>query len=223
MREFHEALARSSDMAVAVAAIQALTTVIKNSTSTTMMGLERELKDAAASLQNCNPTAISLKAGCELFLRCVLAVAMCLCGTCPCLVLYSTTLRGQAPCHAAHTSCSLIGDPFPRTLRRYTTRTSAIEADTFAAAKKRLIERGQHFAGGLEAIPASGGGCPPNSHAVPAAPAGELVHTPKEGMPIASRTAAIQAGCDCIQAAPCCSSSFLLAYLQKPPSGRGPR
>lgn len=98
VREFHEALARSSDMAVAVAAIQALTTVIKKSGSTTMMGLERELKDAAASLQNCNPTAISLKAGCELFLR-------------------------------------------------YTTRTSALEADTFAAAKKRLIERGQHFAG----------------------------------------------------------------------------
>ena len=30
---------------------------------------------------------------------------------------------------------------------RYTTRTSALELDTFAAAKKRLIERGQHFAG----------------------------------------------------------------------------
>lgn len=69
VREFHEALARSSDMAVAVAAIQALTTVIKNSSAQTMMGLEKELKDAAASLQNCNPTAISLKAGCELFLR----------------------------------------------------------------------------------------------------------------------------------------------------------
>ena len=36
-----------------------------------MMGLEKELKDAATSLQRCNPTAISLKAGCELFLRCV--------------------------------------------------------------------------------------------------------------------------------------------------------
>lgn len=46
--------------------------VIKNSTAQTMMGLEKELKDAAASLQNCNPTAISLKAGCELFLRCAL-------------------------------------------------------------------------------------------------------------------------------------------------------
>ena len=97
VREFHEALARSSDMAVAVAAIQALTTVIRNSTATTMMGLERDLKDAATSLQRCNPTAISLKAGCELFLR-------------------------------------------------YTTRTSAVEADSFDVAKRRLIERGRHFA-----------------------------------------------------------------------------
>ena len=46
----------------------------------------------------CNPTAISLKAGCELFLR-------------------------------------------------YTTRTSALEIDDFHKAKKRLIERGQHFSG----------------------------------------------------------------------------
>ena len=51
VREFHEALSRSSDMAVAVAAIQALTTVIRLSTATTVMGLEKELKDAAAALQ----------------------------------------------------------------------------------------------------------------------------------------------------------------------------
>lgn len=56
-------------MAVAVAAIRALTSVVKNSSAQTMMGLEKELKDAAASLESCNPTAISLKAGCELFLR----------------------------------------------------------------------------------------------------------------------------------------------------------
>jgi translation initiation factor eIF-2B subunit alpha len=56
-------------MAVAVAAIRALTSVVKNSSAQTMMGLEKELKDAAASLERCNPTAISLKAGCELFLR----------------------------------------------------------------------------------------------------------------------------------------------------------
>eukprot|EP00891_Asterochloris_glomerata_P008838 jgi/Astpho2/8838/fgenesh1_pm.00129_%23_8_t len=56
-------------MAVAVAAIKALTSVILKSTSSTMMGLEKELKEAAASLQRCNETAISLKASCELFLR----------------------------------------------------------------------------------------------------------------------------------------------------------
>jgi len=98
VREFHEALARSSDMAVAVAAIHSLTTVIRKSTASTMMGLERDLKEAAASLQRCNPTAISLKTGCELFLR-------------------------------------------------YTTRTSALEADNFDIAKQKLIERGRRFAG----------------------------------------------------------------------------
>ncbi|KAI8112899.1 hypothetical protein M9434_004219 [Picochlorum sp. BPE23] len=97
VREFHEALARSSDMAVAVAAIHALTTVIRNSTSTTMMGLEREIKDGASSLQRYNPTAISLQTGCELFLR-------------------------------------------------YTTRTSALETESFEVAKKKLIERGRRFA-----------------------------------------------------------------------------
>ncbi|KAL3158854.1 hypothetical protein ABBQ32_011573 [Trebouxia sp. C0010 RCD-2024] len=69
VQEFHDALQRSPDTAVAVAAIKALTSVIRKSTARTMMGLEKELKDAAASLQSCNPTAISLKAGCELFLR----------------------------------------------------------------------------------------------------------------------------------------------------------
>lgn len=97
VKEFHEALARSSDMAVAVAAIHALTTVIRNSTSTTMMGLEREIKDGASALQRYNPTAISLRTGCELFLR-------------------------------------------------YTTRTSALEADSFEVAKRKLIERGRIFA-----------------------------------------------------------------------------
>lgn len=48
---------------------QALTSVIRRSAATTMMELDVELKDAAAALQRCNPTQISLKAGCELFLR----------------------------------------------------------------------------------------------------------------------------------------------------------
>ncbi|KAL6767098.1 hypothetical protein ACKKBG_A38570 [Auxenochlorella protothecoides x Auxenochlorella symbiontica] len=97
VREFHEALSRSSDMAVAVAAITALTSVIRSSSASTVMGLEKELKDAANALQRCNDTAISLKAGCDLFLR-------------------------------------------------YTTRTSALELDNFAMVKKKLIERGRHFA-----------------------------------------------------------------------------
>lgn len=51
VKEFADGLARSPDMAVAVAAIRALTSVIKNSGAQTMMGLEKELKDAAAALQ----------------------------------------------------------------------------------------------------------------------------------------------------------------------------
>lgn len=49
--------------------LQALTGVVLNTSAQTMMGLDAELKEAAAALQRCNPTAISLKAGCELFLR----------------------------------------------------------------------------------------------------------------------------------------------------------
>ncbi|KAK9799744.1 hypothetical protein WJX73_008490 [Symbiochloris irregularis] len=97
VRDFHEAIVREPDGAVAVAAIKALTGVLKRSTATTMMGVQKELNDAAASLQKCNETAISLKAGCELFLR-------------------------------------------------YATRTTAQDLEDFAAAKARIIERGDHFA-----------------------------------------------------------------------------
>ncbi|GAX82766.1 hypothetical protein CEUSTIGMA_g10192.t1 [Chlamydomonas eustigma] len=69
VKEFHEALAKSSDVAVAVAAIKALTMVVHNSTAQTIMGLSKDLEAAAAALQKVNPTAMSLKAGCELFLR----------------------------------------------------------------------------------------------------------------------------------------------------------
>lgn len=48
---------------------------MKKSEAATMMGLERELRDAANSLTRCNPTAISLQAGCELFLRFVTRTA----------------------------------------------------------------------------------------------------------------------------------------------------
>lgn len=69
VKEFHDALNRDPDVAFAVAAIMALTAVIKRSTAQTMMGVSKELDDAAQALQRVNPTNISLKAGCELFLR----------------------------------------------------------------------------------------------------------------------------------------------------------
>ena len=67
---FHRALSGDGQLAVAVAAIKALTSVIENSKATTMMGLEIELSRAADALRRCNPTSISLSAGCELFMRC---------------------------------------------------------------------------------------------------------------------------------------------------------
>lgn len=50
-------------------AIQHLTSVIEKSTATTLMGLEKELMEAADTLKRGNPTSISLAAGCELFIR----------------------------------------------------------------------------------------------------------------------------------------------------------
>ena len=96
VKEFHLSQ-RGPDVAVAVAAIKALTQVIRHSSATTMMGLVKEVEDAASALQKVIPTALSLKAGCELFLR-------------------------------------------------YTTRTSALELESFEQAKNHLIERGMHFA-----------------------------------------------------------------------------
>lgn len=49
--EYLDALSKSPDLAVAVAAIQALTSIIRRSTAQTMMGLEKDLKDAANALQ----------------------------------------------------------------------------------------------------------------------------------------------------------------------------
>jgi hypothetical protein len=53
VKEFHDALAKSSDVAVAVAAIKALTAVIRSSTAQTIMGLGKELEMAAQALQRC--------------------------------------------------------------------------------------------------------------------------------------------------------------------------
>lgn len=70
---FQRALSGDGQLAVAVAAIKALTSVIENSKASTMMGLEIELSRAAETLRRGNPTSISLSAGCELFMRCASA------------------------------------------------------------------------------------------------------------------------------------------------------
>ncbi|CAK9268401.1 unnamed protein product [Sphagnum jensenii] len=57
------------ELAEAVAAIKALTAVIKRSEASTMMGLEIELRNASDALKAWDETSISLTAGCNLFLR----------------------------------------------------------------------------------------------------------------------------------------------------------
>lgn len=53
----------------ACVAIQELTQIIEKSTASTLMGLEKELAEAAQAIRASNPTSISLAAGCELFVR----------------------------------------------------------------------------------------------------------------------------------------------------------
>ena len=55
VREFHLSQ-RSPDVAVAVAAIKALTQVIRHSSATTLMGLVKEVEEAASALQKVIPT-----------------------------------------------------------------------------------------------------------------------------------------------------------------------
>lgn len=69
VEDFRDRVASSPHTAIAVCAIQALTTVVRQSRSTTMMGLEIELNNAVAALKACNPASISLAASCELFSR----------------------------------------------------------------------------------------------------------------------------------------------------------
>ena len=58
-------------MAVAVAAIKALTNVVTHSQAQTMMGLEKDLKDAAASLMRYAPQRMAV--------TCLLADTCCRC------------------------------------------------------------------------------------------------------------------------------------------------
>lgn len=67
--DFRQRVQANPDMAMAVCGIQALTSVVRRSSATTMMGLEIELKDAIDLLKACYPSSISLAAGCELFSR----------------------------------------------------------------------------------------------------------------------------------------------------------
>lgn len=57
------------EFAEAVAAIKALTAVIKRSEASTMMGLEIELRKASEALKALYTESISLSAGCDLFMR----------------------------------------------------------------------------------------------------------------------------------------------------------
>ncbi|GMH41670.1 hypothetical protein BSKO_09580 [Bryopsis sp. KO-2023] len=67
--EFDEALRRSRDMAAAVAAVNVLTNIIKKSNASTVMELEKELSTTADKLQRGNPSDISVRTACDLFLR----------------------------------------------------------------------------------------------------------------------------------------------------------
>ncbi|CAH8306177.1 unnamed protein product [Eruca vesicaria subsp. sativa] len=60
---------QQADLAEAVAAIRALAAVIRASEARTMMELEIELKKASATLKSWDTTSISLRAGCDLFMR----------------------------------------------------------------------------------------------------------------------------------------------------------
>lgn len=67
--EFRRWLKESPNIAIAVAAIQALTSVGKRSKATTVQELAIDLRAAADKLKACDPASISLAAGCELFNR----------------------------------------------------------------------------------------------------------------------------------------------------------
>jgi translation initiation factor eIF-2B subunit alpha len=66
---FEESMRSESELAEAVAAMQALIAVVGRSHASTIMGLQVELKEAAELLQAKHSSSISLRAGCELFNR----------------------------------------------------------------------------------------------------------------------------------------------------------
>eukprot|EP00808_Paulinella_micropora_P020297 g27695.t1 len=76
VKEFVRVATENPTLSIAVAAIQALTSVVKGSTAHTMMGLQMELRAAADLLQECSKTSISLAAGCELFNKYVTRISV---------------------------------------------------------------------------------------------------------------------------------------------------
>lgn len=68
IKAFRETISKDTDTSAAVAAVRALTEVIKASKANTMMQLEMELKLAAELLQSCN-VVLSVASACELFTR----------------------------------------------------------------------------------------------------------------------------------------------------------
>lgn len=103
---------------------QALTNVIKRSKASTMMGLDQELKEAAASLERCAPSvrvpccaAQNLQPRAQASRRSLLCAGGRRCN--------ETAISLKAGCQL---------------FLRYTTRTSALDAEDFEAAKRRIIE-----------------------------------------------------------------------------------
>ncbi|WZN59198.1 subunit alpha of eukaryotic translation initiation factor eIF-2B [Chloropicon roscoffensis] len=68
-RDLHAELQKSTEVTVAVAVIRTLTRAIERSTATTVMGLEKDLHASTEELKRSYPTAISVSAASELFLR----------------------------------------------------------------------------------------------------------------------------------------------------------
>lgn len=69
VREYQVCARDNPKMAVATVAIKTLTTLISQSQATTMMGLEKEIKEAAAALQRCAYVCRADHALCHLGLR----------------------------------------------------------------------------------------------------------------------------------------------------------
>ena len=87
VREYQVCARDNPKMAVATVAIKTLTTLISQSQATTMMGLEKEIKEAAGALQRCEPRSR----------RHMCRYAACACGHCERQTVLLSCRRHQAP------------------------------------------------------------------------------------------------------------------------------